>query len=88
MKGCGDYGENLRRYLDKELCADELVQFRAHLGECVTCRQELEAEEELTRLLARSRPLYSAPDSLRNRVLRAIGEPASLSDPHRERGKR
>jgi mycothiol system anti-sigma-R factor len=83
MKGCGDYRENIRRLLDKELCPHELDQFRCHLAECPACRQELEAEEELSSLLNRSRPLYTAPDSLRNRVLRAIGEPLqeSLPDP-------
>jgi mycothiol system anti-sigma-R factor len=83
MKGCGDYRGNIRRFLDQELCPHELDQFRAHLAECAACRQELEAEEELSCLLARSRPLYSAPDSLRNRVLRAMREPLpqSLPDP-------
>jgi mycothiol system anti-sigma-R factor len=90
MKGCGDYRDDLRRYLDKELCGHELVQFRTHLAECVACKHELEAEEELSCLLARSRPLYPAPDSLRNRVLRAIGEPVSesLPDPRPKGGKR
>jgi mycothiol system anti-sigma-R factor len=90
MKDCGDYRENIRRYIDKELCPQELVQFRTHLAECAVCRQEVEAEEELSCLLARSRPLYSAPDSLRNRVLRAIEEPLpeSLPDPRPRPAKR
>ena len=79
MTGCGDCSNNLRRYLDKELCGQELLQFRAHLKQCEACRRELEAEEELSRLLHRSRPLYSAPNSLRDRVLRAIGEPVPES---------
>jgi mycothiol system anti-sigma-R factor len=90
MKGCGDYRDNIRRYLDKELCGHELVHFRTHLADCAACKQQLGAEEELSCLLTRSRPLYSAPDSLRNRVLRAIREPlaASLPDPRLTRGKR
>jgi mycothiol system anti-sigma-R factor len=90
MKGCGDYRENIRRYLDKEVCGHELVQFRTHLAECPACKQELEVEEELSCLLARSRPLYAAPDSLRNRVLDAIGEPLpeSLPDPRPKHSKR
>jgi len=89
MKGCGDYRENIRRYLDQELCGRELVQFFTHLAECAACGQELEAEEELSCLLARSRPLYSAPDSLRNRVLRAMGELVQepLPDPRPKPGK-
>jgi mycothiol system anti-sigma-R factor len=90
MKGCGDYRENIRRYLDKDLCGHELAQFRTHLAECPECRQELEAEEGLSSLLARSRPLYTAPLSLRNRVLDAIGEPVpeSLPDPGQKHNKR
>jgi mycothiol system anti-sigma-R factor len=79
MTGCVDYSNTLRRYLDKELCEGELVQFQAHLKRCWMCRKELDAEEELSRLLQRSRPLYTAPESLRNRVLRAMGKPAPES---------
>jgi mycothiol system anti-sigma-R factor len=79
MTGCGDYSNTLRRYLDQELCAQEIVQFLVHLDHCETCREDLEAEEELSRLLHRSRPLYTAPESLRNRVLRAMGEPVPES---------
>jgi mycothiol system anti-sigma-R factor len=64
------------RYLDQELHGEELLQFRTHLVECAMCKQEIESEEELSRLLQRSQPLYAAPSALRDRVLRAIGEPA------------
>jgi mycothiol system anti-sigma-R factor len=77
MKGCDDYGMNIQLYLDKELTGQDLEEFHAHLEECPACRTELEAEEELSGLLHRSRPLYSAPDALRNRVIRA----AELSPP-------
>jgi anti-sigma factor (TIGR02949 family) len=80
MTGCGDYSDDLRRYLDKELSNEERVQFLAHVKHCVLCSQDLEAEAELSRLLHRSRPLYTAPDSLLDRVLRITGEP--LPEPH------
>jgi len=70
MKNCGgDYGAT-ELYLDKELSGPDLEEFRAHLEECEICREELAAAEELSRLLHRSRPLYSAPDALRDRVMR------------------
>jgi mycothiol system anti-sigma-R factor len=70
MKNCGgDYSATIELYLDKELSGGELEEFRAHLEECEACRAELEAGEELSRLLHRSRPLYSAPDALRDRVM-------------------
>ena len=70
MKDCGDYGADLELYLDKELIGPDLEEFRAHLEGCAACRAELEVREELCRLLHRSRPLYSAPDALRDRVMR------------------
>jgi anti-sigma factor RsiW len=71
MKDCGDnYGASIELYLDKELIGPDLEEFRAHLEVCAACRSELEAQEELFHLLRRSRPLYSAPDALRNRVMR------------------
>jgi mycothiol system anti-sigma-R factor len=79
MTGCGEYSNTLQRYLDQELRAQELVQFLAHLEQCERCREDLEAEEELSRLLHRARPLYTAPESLRNRVLRAMEEPVPES---------
>ena len=71
MKDCGgDYGATIELYLDKELIGPDLEEFRAHLEACADCRVGLEAREELVRLLHRSRPFYSAPDALRDRVMR------------------
>lgn len=70
MKDCGDCRENILLYLDKELSVSQVIAFRAHLETCEPCRQLLEAEEELSRVLHRSRPLYSAPAALRDRILR------------------
>jgi mycothiol system anti-sigma-R factor len=69
MTGCDDYGANIQLFLDKELSGRELEEFRAHLEECETCRAELEAVEELSHLLHRSRPLYAAPNALRRQVM-------------------
>jgi mycothiol system anti-sigma-R factor len=77
VKGCDGGSQSILRYLDQELCGQELLQFRTHLVECATCKQEIDAEEELSRLLHRSQPLYAAPAGLRDRVLGAIGEPAA-----------
>lgn len=81
MKSCDDYGVNIQLYLDKELTGQDLEEFRAHLKECVACQQELEAEEALAQLLYRSRPLYSAPDSLRDRVRQVTHGVAASADP-------
>ena len=82
MKDCGgDYGSIIQLYLDKELSGRDLEEFQAHLEGCETCRAELEAGEELSRLLRRSRPLYSAPDALRQRVMQTM-ELFPSSAPH------
>jgi len=75
MTGCGDCGANIQLYLDKELSGRDLEDFRTHLEECDVCRVELGAEEELSGLLHRSRPLYSAPEALRERVLQITAKP-------------
>jgi mycothiol system anti-sigma-R factor len=80
MKNCGDYGVTIQLYLDRELSGQDLQEFRAHLKECEVCRTELEAEEELSGLLHRSRPLYFAPDTLRKRVMQAAEMVPSTSD--------
>jgi anti-sigma factor RsiW len=73
MKDCGgEYGANIELYLDKELIGPDLEEFRAHSKACSSCRDELEEREELSSLLHRSRPLYSAPDALRDRVMRTM----------------
>jgi mycothiol system anti-sigma-R factor len=69
MKDCDDYRENILLYLDKSLSVSQVTEFRAHLEICEACRQVVEAEEELSQLLHRSRPLYSAPTTLRDRIL-------------------
>jgi mycothiol system anti-sigma-R factor len=82
MKDCGDdYGATIELYLDKELSGPDLEEFRAHLEECEACQAGLAAAEELSRLLHRSRPLYSAPDALRDRVMR-ITELSPSSAPY------
>jgi mycothiol system anti-sigma-R factor len=81
MKGCDDYSATIQVYLDRELSDQYLDDFRAHLKECEACRTELEADEKLSALLHRSRPLYSAPDALRVRVMQAAESFPSTTTP-------
>jgi mycothiol system anti-sigma-R factor len=81
MKGCDDYSATIQLYLDRELSGQDLDDFRAHLKECEACRTELEADERLSALLHRSRPLYSAPAALRTRVMRAAESFPSTTTP-------
>jgi mycothiol system anti-sigma-R factor len=68
MNPCDEYGAKTLLYLDKALTGPELEEFRSHLNSCSNCREYVEAEEALSHLLHRSRPLYTAPDALRSRV--------------------
>jgi mycothiol system anti-sigma-R factor len=68
MNPCHEYSAKTLLYLDKALAGPELEEFRIHLDSCSNCREYVEAEEALSHLLHRSRPLYSAPDALRSRV--------------------
>ena len=79
MKDCsGDYDSTIQLYLDGELSGADIEVFEAHLKVCEACLTQLEALEGLSRLLHRSRPLYSAPDALRDRILRTT-EPSPSS---------
>lgn len=71
MNDCDGYSASIPLYLDEELSVADRESFRLHLEECETCRTEVTAGEELSRLLHRTGPLYSAPDALRERVIKA-----------------
>jgi len=68
MNVCDEQSSNILLYLDNELSGQELEDFRAHLAGCAACKAQLEEENELSALLHRARPLYSAPEELRARV--------------------
>ncbi len=88
MTGCDDCVAHIQLYMDGELQGQGLEEFRRHLGQCSVCRQELQAEEELSSLLHRAKPLYTAPESLRHRVRQAIEETGSGPADHQRRSER
>jgi anti-sigma factor RsiW len=85
MKGWDEYGTTIQLYVDGELNDQDLEAFHAHLARCADCQIELKAEEELSALLRRTRPLYSASDTLHASVLKifesgpAIGSRAQVA---------
>ena len=78
MNPCEDFDCHLLLYLDNALDPQEAENMRAHLQTCANCRARLEEEQELSRLLKRSRPLYWAPQQLRARVSTIERESASI----------
>ena len=76
MNACDEYAVKALRYLDGDLRGKELEEFRSHVDSCANCQAHLEAEAALSDVLHGSRPLYTAPLSLRTRVSAAINQHA------------
>jgi len=58
----------IQSYLDEELEQGERLIVEAHVQRCADCRFALAAERELISAIQKARPLYRAPDSLREKV--------------------
>jgi mycothiol system anti-sigma-R factor len=80
MNPCDEFSARALRYIDNTLQGQDLTAFRAHLQTCGDCRALIEAEQGLSQLLRRTRPLYSAPPALRARV-------AVILEEHRTRAR-
>jgi anti-sigma factor RsiW len=83
MSRGNEHSVDIVRYLSDELSGQELEQCRDHLKGCANCRALLDEEQELSHILHRSRPLYTAPAALRARVSADIVRNAG---PNREPG--
>lgn len=81
MNYCEIGNETVLRFLHDELNLDERRAFLVHLKSCSLCRARLAEEESLSRRMRQSRPLYSAPDSLRLQI-------SKLVDQHQARDRR
>jgi len=86
MTPCDAYSAEILRYLDNDLHGHELDEFLAHIESCASCRANVEAEKALSKLLHRTRPLYTAPSTLRSLVRATLlqhspfRKPRSLSE--------
>jgi mycothiol system anti-sigma-R factor len=76
MKPSDEHSASVLLYLDGEFSGHELEDFLAHLANCVDCTMSLEEEKALSKLLRRTRPQYSAPETLRMRVLQIVVQSA------------
>jgi anti-sigma factor (TIGR02949 family) len=72
MNPCDEFSARASRYVQNTLEGHDLEAFRSHLATCENCRAMVQAELNLSQLLRRSRPLYSAPPALRARVAAAV----------------
>jgi mycothiol system anti-sigma-R factor len=74
---CGDALHELYHFLDGELTDFKRVKIRQHLDDCPPCVEIYEFELELRQVVAR-KCRETVPDSLKERIARAIGhEPHS-----------
>jgi anti-sigma factor RsiW len=80
MSLCDEVGLKALLYLENRLEGQELQDFLEHLKVCPNCRARVEEERALSRVLHRSRPLYSAPAGLRARVAAMVEQeqPAAI----------
>ena len=72
MSGTHDCGADAAAYALGALEPDEAERFRAHLDECVVCRDELSAFQQVAGALPMAAPQYRAPRGLRRRVLTQV----------------
>ena len=90
MSYCGERCSDILLFLDNALSGQRLEDFRAHLAGCSNCREHWQEELALTSLLRETRPLYLAPQALRDRVAAAAAQQAFANSPpsHRSRETR
>ncbi|HMI53755.1 MAG TPA: hypothetical protein VK525_19730 [Candidatus Saccharimonadales bacterium] len=72
MSPCDEQSVKILRYLERNLAGQELIDFQRHLETCANCAAAMEAEQALSQVLHRARPLYSAPVALHVRVNAAV----------------
>jgi anti-sigma factor RsiW len=88
VHGCGD---DVAAYALGALGPGDVDAFRQHLAHCAVCPDELAAFEQVVRELPLAGEQFQTPESLRERVLRAIAdepkrEPANERRRRRPRG--
>jgi anti-sigma factor RsiW len=82
-----EHSANILLYLDNALKGQDLQDFLVHLAESADCRKQLGEEQALSDLLLRSRPLYTAPGTLRTRMVAAVAQQAASRDTQNWRRK-
>jgi mycothiol system anti-sigma-R factor len=71
MEDCNETLRELYLFLDGQLTESDRAHIQAHLDDCSPCLEAFDFEAEL-RLVIRSRCTDTVPESLRERIARAI----------------
>jgi anti-sigma factor RsiW len=69
MASCSDYKIMIQLYVDHELTGSDLQDLLSHLEACGNCRREVEELKAFSTQIRGARPLFTAPASLRERIL-------------------
>lgn len=75
MSDCNETLRELYLFLDGELTDSDRDHIQQHLDDCSPCLEAFDFEAEL-RLVVRNRCVDQVPESLRDRIARAIEESA------------
>ncbi len=75
MEDCSETLRELYQYIDGELTDSDRQHIQAHLDDCSPCLAAFDFEAEL-RLVVRHRCIEQVPESLRERIARAITDDA------------
>ncbi len=81
MDNCKEYEVQYLLLLDGELDSIEKKVIDAHLKKCSNCRNAYNKERWFRQSLKKSTPLYTASDSLRNRINSITDEYSTTPDP-------
>src|SRR5947209_8765180 len=71
---CPEWQQKIETYIDGELPAGEMQEFRAHTQSCAGCASQALAAAEARLAVRSAGQSYSAPAELRTRVARLIAE--------------
>ena len=69
---CSELNPFIDAYIDDEFDTRERVEFEAHIGECETCRAEVEFQIQFKQHLRETLSTERAPQSLRDSILVAL----------------
>jgi anti-sigma factor RsiW len=76
-----DVSRLLGAYLDGELDLTTCIDIEEHLAGCESCRQKLEADQEMVAIIQSDAPRFEAPPFLKTRIRAALR--AGTPRPHR-----
>jgi mycothiol system anti-sigma-R factor len=82
--GCGRDQSHLWQYIDREMSPAACVQLEAHLRDCEACRQALEADRKLKRLVRRCADVEPMPVERVQALIVRVRQSISIVEPPKD----